>query len=301
MKCSREVCGETAASASCVRGLFEGTWVVSLPGKIASTGGNPLYAAPKPGNPLYDGDKPRLESCIGWGDSRPDVRTREVSDLQGCVGYDNSPGQASPLTRWTRTYAPESTPANSAPLLRTSIPEGTDRVLLDWSLGSTTPSATYAVTKSTGGGAFAPVAVTTVNATSATDAITSANLGSNLSYRIAATIDGVAASSNIDIVTVPRSLQSAQGLVAEFTSPGSSTDIMLSWNHAPLASGYIVQEIVNGMHVEVGRTTQNSYVVKGTADTSREFVVLSYLGSVTSDVKSAPSAGLTIITFEGQS
>lgn len=276
-------CGETAASASCVGGLLAGTWVVSLPGKIASSGGNPLYAAPGDAHPLYDGGKPRLESCLEWGDARPGVRTRGVADLQGCVGYDNTPGQGSPLTKWARTHAPVSAPANAAPVLSASIPAGTDRVSLDWKPGSA-PSTAYTVEKSVGGGAFAPAAVTAVNATKAIYTVTETDLGSDLSFRVTETTGGVTTSSNAHTISIPTKPAKPLNFNAAYGSSGQH--IILTWDHSPIASGYrVVQVFFPFTQVLVTTLTENTYAVLLDPDrlnTSNAYYVESHIGSVTS-------------------
>lgn len=272
-------CGETDASASCVDGLLAGTWVVSLPGALSSTVGNPLYAAPAPGNPLYKDGKPKLESCIEWGGAQTNTRTREVADLQGCVGIVNS-GQSPTFTTWTRTYAPGSAPPNVAPVLSALIPAGTDRVLLDWKPGSA-PSTTYTVEKSVKGGAFVPATVTLVNATRATDAVTAADLGSGWSYRVAETTNGVTTRSNEVTVNIPKTIVSPENVGGDYVDP-QSYDIRITWAHAPLASGYIVYEFKNGSNHELVRTTETSYYVVASSDISRTFKVVSYLGTTIS-------------------
>ena len=257
-----------------------GTWVISLPGALSSTTGGTLYTAPSSGNSLYKDGKPKLESCIVWGDARADARTRDVADLPGCVGYVNSPGSSSPSKTWTLADAPSSAPPNVAPLLRATTTPGTDRITLDWKLGSARSTA-YTVERSVAGGPFASATVTAVNATMATYTVTAADLGSRLSFRVTETTDGTTTRSDTASVSIPAKPAKPMNFKAKYSPSGDQ--VILEWDHAPIASGYRVVQIYDQMDAQAFPTTDNAYTLSlrpDRLDAFHWYYAQSYIGGV---------------------
>jgi len=260
-----------------------GTWVVSLPGDLSSTEGSKLYTAPTSGNPLYKDGKPKLESCIKWDDTKTDERTRKVADVPGCVGLVNSLGRTPTFTTWTLTDAPGSAPPNVAPLLRATTTPGTDRITLDWKLGSAR-SASYTVERSVTGGTFAPTTVAAVNATMATYMITEADLGSSLSFRVTETTDGTTTRSNAAPVSVPAKPAKPMNFNAKYSSSGNQ--VILEWDHVPIASGYRVVQIYDQTEAQAFTVTDNAYTLSlrpDRLDAFHWYYVQSYIGSTYSN------------------
>ncbi|MDD9814142.1 MAG: hypothetical protein OXU37_07775 [Thaumarchaeota archaeon] len=275
-------CARTSADTdTCVHGSFTGPWVVSLPGTISSTAGERLYT----------GDTPTLETCAGSPGAQPLWLGRGIANVKGCVGYVNNP--SFPDSYRGPSYViwnPSPPPASSSPVqplprlaphVSAALAAGTDSISLDWSRGSL-PLATYAVEKSVNNGAFATAPVILLNATRATAAITAADLGSSLSYRVAETLNGVTTRSDAASVSLPAELEAPRNLIA--SRPESGSSITLDWREAPIASGYHVERSISGGSFErIATVAQSSHTIEGATPTgSHAFRVVAYLGDVTS-------------------
>ncbi|MDD9825514.1 MAG: hypothetical protein OXU86_01875 [Thaumarchaeota archaeon] len=278
----------------CMAGSLTGPWLLSLPSTLTSA----------QGTKLYEGTAPTLKSCAVFVTSHPYwLDNRGVANTPGCVGYVNNPYFPSSYTGpaysiWSDPASPSGSSSQGAqasrfPLqLSASLQAGTDSVMLDWMRGSL-PTATYAVERSTDGGAFAAAQVTVLNATRATAPITPADLGSSLSYRMVETAGGVTARFDPVTVTLPPSLEAPSGLSAARSESGTS--VALEWRDAPIASGYYVEKAgAGGTFERVATVTESSHTVElgAAAAGIHEFRVVAYLGSASSPPSATASVTL---------